>query len=205
MKNKEYNRISLPYQFLTKRFDLNQTYTYEEFHKCYNPKHYGVKGENLEVLRNFETIMFKQLFTEKHLKENSYSTQYLDSLLIKIEEKRICVHMELGQIFLYLLISKFEKGINQFLLLIDKLLKEHKGLIRLKDDNTKVIMNIDVFNSFNEQFEQIENYSLIFHLFAMTNSGYIMRDWNGNVEIYIRRINKLLETLKIFDFSKIEL
>jgi hypothetical protein len=68
--------------------------------------------------------MFKQLFTEKYIKENSYSNQYLDSILVKIEEERICVHLELGQIFLYLLISKFEKGINQFLLLIDKLLKD---------------------------------------------------------------------------------
>lgn len=205
MTNEHYNQISIPYQVLTKRFDPNQNYYFDNFYKCYNPKHYIVRDENLETLKKFENLTPRDIYTEEHLLAHPFGDKYLDSKLVVIEDKRICVLSELGQVFLYLLVSKFEKGINQFLVLVEKLQAEFPGLIRTKEDEKVVVMGNYLFDDLNYRFEQIENYGLIFHLFGKTNSGLLMQDWNKNIEIHKNKIKGLLDTLKIFDFSKVEL
>ncbi|WP_417860454.1 hypothetical protein [Winogradskyella sediminis] len=205
MTNEEYNQISIPYQVLTKRFDHNQNYYFDNFYKCYNPKHYIVKDENLETLKKFENLTPRDIYTKEHILAHPYGDKYLDSKLVVIEEKRICILSELGQVFLYLLVSKFENGINQFLELVEQLQTEFPGLIRTKEDEKVVVMGNYLFDDLNYRFEQIENYDLIFHLFGKTNSGLLMQDWNKNIEIHKTKIKGLLDTLKIFDFSKVEL
>lgn len=104
----EYDKISLLYQFLTKRFDVSQNYEYNRFYKCYNSKHYGVREENLITLKQFENLSYQEILTIEYIKSKTFGEEYLNSKLLRIEKNRVCVHNELGQVFLYLLVSKLE-------------------------------------------------------------------------------------------------
>ncbi|MGX1025296.1 hypothetical protein [Psychroflexus sp. MBR-150] len=205
MNKEEYNRLSIPYQFLTRRFYDRQTYHYEGFYKCFNPEHYIVKGEHLEVLQNFTDLSFREIYTEEHIQEHYFGDEYLNSKLVKIEEKKVCINSELGQVFLYLLVSKLQKGIEQYLNLIADLQNEYKGLVRTKEDGNIVEARIYLLDDLKHRFEEIENYPLVFHLLAQTNSGFLTRDRYDIVEINLRKIKGLLKTVKYFDFSKVEL
>ena len=176
-----------------------------DFYKCYNPKYYGVRDNHLETLKHFTDLSFRDLYTAEHIAEHHFGDNYLDSKLVKIEEERICLLAELGHVFLYLIVSKLKNGIGQYLELISQLQVEYKGLVRTKEDGKIVVMGIYLIEDLIYRFEQIENYRFIFHLLAKTNSGFLMRDWDNNVEINISRISGLLETVEHFDFSKVEL
>ena len=205
MTNDEYNKVCNLYQALTQRFDFSQNYGFDGFYKCFNPKHYAVRGENLETLKEIADLTFRDIYTEEHIANNHFGDNYLDSKFVVIEEKRICVIAELGHVFLYLLVSKLENGIKGFLELAHKLQSEHKYLIKLENENRTMRMKTYLFDEFNGQFEQIENYGFVFHLLGKTNSNFLMQDWNNNIEIHLNRISGLFKTLKGFDFSKIEL
>lgn len=205
MTYEQYHQICIPYQVLTKRFDPNQNYYFNNFYKCFNPKHYIVRDENLQTLKKFENLTPRDIYTEEYILTHPFGDRYLDSRLVVIEDKRICILSELGQVFLYLIVSKMDNEINQFLELVEVLKAEFPGLIRTKDDEKVVVMGNYLFDELNYRFEQIENYGLIFHLFGKTNSGLLMQDWNKNIEIHITKIKGLLDTLKNFDFSKVEL
>ncbi|MCW5518483.1 hypothetical protein J1N09_01440 [Aureitalea sp. L0-47] len=205
MTKEQYNKVCLLYQALTRRFDLSQNFYYDGFYKCFNPKHYAVRGENLETLKHFENLTFRDIYTDEHLAEHHFGDNYLDSKLVVVEEERICVIAELGQVFLYLLVSKLKNGIEQFLELVDKLQKEHKYLIRLEEDGRIMKMKTYLFDEFNGLFEQLENYGFVFHLLGKTNSSFLMQDWNNNIEIHLNRIRGLLKNVNSFDFSNVEL
>ncbi|MEO9513240.1 MAG: hypothetical protein ABJN84_13610 [Flavobacteriaceae bacterium] len=205
MTNEQYNQVCNLYQTLTQRFDLSKNYGYDGFYKCFNSKHYAVRGENLETLKHFENLTFRDIYTKEHLLAHHFGDNYLDSKLVVIEEKRICVIAELGQAFLYLLVSKLNNGIEQFLELVNKLQTEHKYLIRIEEDGRLIRMKSYLFNEFNSLFEQIENYHFIFHLLGKTNSSFLMQDWNNNIEIDLNRINGLLKSVNVFDFSQVTL
>ena len=88
--------------------------------------------------------------------------------------------------------------------MVEHLQAKYPGLIRSKNDEKVIVMGTYLFDDLNNRFEQIENYGLIFHLFGKTNSGLLMQDWSSNIEIHVNKINRLLETVNIFDFSKVE-
>lgn len=205
MTTKEYDRISLLYQFLTKRFHVNQNYQYDGYYKCYNPKYYGVREENLQTLEHFENLSYKDMFTEEYIKSKPFGEEYLNAKLVKIEEKRICVQTELGQILLYLLVSKLENSIKEFLSFLDSLKEQKLGLIKEREESKMYIIRLNDFNKLKPDLEKIKNFRFTFHLLAKTNSGFILRDWNENLEIHINKINDLVATLKNFDFTKVEL
>ncbi|WP_204346631.1 hypothetical protein [Psychroserpens algicola] len=203
MTSEEYDRLSIPYQVLTKRFYENQTYYNDGFYRCYNPKHYIVRDKHLEQLKRFTELSYRDIYTEEYINAYPFGDTYLDSKLVKIEEKRVCLSTELGQVFLYLLVSKLKKGITQYVELIKKLQDERKGLIKSKNDGNTVVIPIFFLESIKGQFEIIDNYKFVFHLLAKTNSGFLMRDWNSNIEVNLNRISGLLDSVKNFDFSKI--
>lgn len=205
MTSKEYDRISLLYQFLTKRFHVNQDYQYDGYYKCYNPKYYGVREENLQTLEHFENLSYKDLFTKGYINSKPFGEDYLNAKLVKIEEKRICAQTELGQILLYLLVSKLENSIKEFLSFLESLKEKKLGLIKEREEGKMYIISLNDFNRLQPVLEKIENFRFTFHLLAKTNSGFILRDWNENLEIHINKINDLIVTLKNFDFTKVEL
>ena len=187
------------------RFNENQHFYYEDYYKCFHPDYYIVRGEHLETLKHFENLSFKDLFTEERIKKFHYGNKYLNSKLVKIEEKRVCILAELGQTFLYLLASKLTKGIEQFLELLNTMYKEEKGLVRIAEEGRIMKMYFVSFERMSSRFEQIENFNFILHLLGKTNSGFIMQDWNKNIEFHIKKIEGLLENLKLYDFSKVTL
>ena len=206
MNNNEYDKISLAYQFLTNRFDVRQNYHYSNYYRCYDSNYYGVKGDRLETLKCFENLTLRDIYKKEHIESNYYGEEYLDSKLVVVKENQVCILSELGQVFLYLLVSQLEIGIKQFQALLLELNKEHKGFFRLEDDGKKMVVDVNMFeNEFKNQFEQIENYKYIIHLFGKTNSGFIMLNWNNYLEIHLNKINELLNSLDVFDFSKIDL
>lgn len=205
MTNEEYNRISMVYQFLTKRFDFSQTYQYDGFYRCFDVNHYGVSGQNLEVLKHFENLNLRHIYTTEHIASTQYSDEYLNANLLVIEENRVCVHSELGFIFLYILVYKLQNEIKSFLKLMYILKEKHTGLIRTSEDQRVFKMKVYLYDDFIPQFESIENYRYIFHLFAKTNSDFMVRNWNNEVEINMNKIEKLIETLKRFNFENIDM
>ena len=72
MSNEEYNRICSVYQVLTKRFDLNQDYNYENWFKCYNPNFYGVRSENLTVIKRFEDLTLRHIFSGEYIESHFF-------------------------------------------------------------------------------------------------------------------------------------
>lgn len=205
MTKEEYNRISIVYQFLTKRFDFSQTYQYDGFYRCFDTNHYGVSGENLEVLRHFENLNLRHIYSAEHIASVQYGDNYLNANLLVIEENRVCVHSELGFIFLYILVYKLQDGIKSFIELMYTLKEKYVGLIRTNEDKRIFKMKVYLYDDFIPQFESIENYKFIFHLFAKTNSNYMNRNWSNEVEVDMYKIEKLIKTLKMFNFENVEM
>ena len=201
MTSEEYDKLSIPYQVLTKRFYERQAYYYDGYYKCYNPKYHIVRDEHLELLKKFENLSYRDIYTDEYINSHLFGDVYLDSKLVKIEEERICLSTELGQVFLYLLVSKLENGITQYIQLIKELQDERKGLIRTKNDGNTVIIPIDFLENIQYLFDNIDNYKFVFHLLAKTNSGFLTRDWSNNVEVNLNRISGLLKSVKNFNFS----
>lgn len=206
MTTKEYDNLSLAYQFLTKRFDMRQDYYYNNFYRCYDSNCYGVREERLETLKCFENLTFRDLYKNEHIDSHYYGDNYLDAKVVVIKDNQVCILPELGQVIFYILISKLEIGIRQFQKLLLDLSKNDTTSFRQENNGEKIIVDINLLeNVYKNQFENIENYKFIIHLFGKTNSGIIMLKWNYELEINLSIINTLLDTLTIFDFSKVDL
>lgn len=200
-----YNKICIPYQVLTKRFIYNDRSFYNGFYKCYNPAHHIVRDENLETLRKFENLTFRDIYTEDRIKSQPYGDTYLDSKLVVVDEQNVCLSTELGQVLLYVLVSKLEEGITEFLDHCERFHNQYKDFIKLKDEGKIMKMKLYFWEDLRPNFDKILNFNLVFHLLAQTNSSLVMQDWNNNMEIHINKIKKMIDTLKIFDFSKVDL
>lgn len=205
MKIEEYNRISMLYQTLTRRFDIPRNYQYEGIYHSYNPDQYAVKGENLQTLRCFEHLTLRHILNPDYINDHLYSDVYLDSELLIIDENKIKVHGELGQILFYILISKLEPSIKSFIDLLNHLKNNHKGFIRSDDEDRIYKMKVYTYDDFVVQFEAIENYKFVYHLFGKTDSLLMMRNWDNEIEINVADINKILETVKKFNFQNVDL
>ena len=204
MNQEEYNKICLLYQVLTKRFDFNQNYNYEKWNKCYNPEFYGVKNEYLEVLKRFEDLTLRNLYTTEYINSTPFSDEYLDDILVKISDDKVCVHSELGLVTLYFLIYRLQEGINSFLQLLESIKNQYVGFIKTDNDNRIYKIKVYIYDDFIPQFENIKDFKLIFHLFSRTNSNYILLNWNNEVEIDVFKINKTLEGLLNFNFKNLD-
>ncbi|WP_294963593.1 hypothetical protein [uncultured Flavobacterium sp.] len=205
MTSQEYNKISKVYQCLTQRFDQSRNYQYDRFYKVYNSQCYIVEGENLEALKHFENLTLRHVYTGEYLESQHFGEDYKNSSLLVVEDGKVLVHAELGFIFLYILIFKMQEGIRKFLDLINELKDRHTGLIRSSDDGRILKMKVYLYDEFIPQFEAIPDFNLIFHLFALTNSNFMERNWDNEVEVYVDKIRKTLETLKIFNFDNINM
>ncbi|NUY79656.1 hypothetical protein HUK80_02015 [Flavobacterium sp. MAH-1] len=192
MTTEEYNNISMLYQFLTKRFDINQNYTSSDYHRCYHPNYYGVRGNGLEVLKRFEHLNFQDLYSEEYLKSQFYSQEYLTSKLVIIEENRVCVMPELGSILFYQLISMMKGGITEYLRQLKYIVENKIGIFRLSDDGDLLKFDLRSYENLLLKFEAIKDFNLFHHLFTKTNSNIIMLNWDNQVEIPIHEIEKFI-------------
>ena len=84
MTNEQYNQICAPYQVLTKKFDYNQNYYFDGYYKCYNPKHYIVRDENLKTLKCFENLTLRDIYTKEYLLAHPFGDKYLDAKLVVV-------------------------------------------------------------------------------------------------------------------------
>jgi hypothetical protein len=96
-------------------------------------------------------------------------------------------------------------GIEQFVKLVYKLGAEYPSLTRTKYNGDVILMKVHLLDDLKSRFDEIEDYKLIFYLFAETNSSYIIKNSKNDIEIKIYEISELLSTIKIYDFSKLEL
>lgn len=205
MTAEEYNRICLVYQFLTKRFNRSQIYQYDGFYRCYDPKYYRVRQEKLQTLKHFENLTLRHIYTGEYLASRPFGEEYINTNLVVVDEDKVCIHTELGYIFLYTLVYKLQDGISSFIALMHNLNETYRGLIKTTEDKKIFKMKVYLYDDFIPQFESIENYRLIFHLFAQTNSNFMVRNWENEVEVNIHKIEELLETLKIFNFQNLDM
>ncbi|KIA82424.1 hypothetical protein [Flavobacterium sp. AED] len=204
MGQEEYNKICLLYQVLTKRFDFNQNYNYDKWYKCYNIEFYGVKGNYLEVLKRFEDLTLRHIYTLEYISSVPFSDEYLDDILVKISGDKVGVHPELGLVTLYFLIYRLQEGISNFLLLLETIKNQYVGFIKTDYDNRIYKMKFYAYDEFIPQFENIKDFKLMFHLFSKTNSNYMSLNWNNEVEIDVFKINKTLESLQNFNFKNLD-
>lgn len=204
MSTEEYNRLCLLYQVLTKRFDLVQEYSYDRWFKCYNPNFYGVKGQYLETLTRFQELTLRHIYSENYIQSQHFSNEYLDDLVIKVGESKICVHSELGLVILHLLFYKLQIGINQFITLLDNILENSSGLIKTDEEKRVYKMKLYSYDEYIKQFENIQDYGFIFHLFGRTNSSYMTLNWNNEIEIDVFRIKQAILRLVNFNFENLE-
>ncbi|MFV8327754.1 hypothetical protein [Flavobacterium sp. ZS1P14] len=204
MDQEEYNKICLLYQVLTKRFDFNQNYNYDKWYKCYNADFYGVKNGYLEVLKRFENLTLRHIYTPEYVSSVPFSDEYLDDVLVKISDDKVRVLSELGLVTLYFLIYRLEEGINNFLQLLESIKKQYVGFIKIDNDNRIYKMKGYIYDELIPQFENIKDFKLMFHLFSKTNSNYMLLNWNNEVEIDVFKINKTLDSLQNFNFKYLD-
>lgn len=88
MTIEEYNRICIVYQFLTKRFDISQFYSYDGFYKCYDPNYYGVRGENRDALEHFENLNLRHVYNAEHITSRPYGENYINSNLVIVNRQQ---------------------------------------------------------------------------------------------------------------------
>jgi len=204
MTTEEYNKLSLLYQVLTKRFDLVQEYSYDRWFKCYNPNFYGVKGQYLETLKRFQQLTLRHIYKGNYIQSQNFSDEYLDDLVIRVEEHQICVHSELGLVILHILFYKLQTGIYQFITLLDIILEKSPALIKTDKEKRVYKLKLYTYDEYIQQFQNIQDYSFIFHLFGRTNSSYMTIDWNNEIEIDVFRIKQALMRLSNFNFENLE-
>lgn len=204
MNHEEYNKICLLYQVLTKRFDFNQNYNYDKWYKCYNADFYGVKNGCLEVLKRFEDLTLRRIYTPEYVSSVPFSDEYLDDILVKISDDKVLVLSELGLVILYFLIYRLQEGINNFLQLLESIKNQYIGFIKIDADDRIYRMKGYIYHEFIPQFENIKDFKLMFHLFSKTNSNYMSLNWNNEVEIDVFKINKTLESLQNFNFKNLD-
>lgn len=211
MTPQEYNRICKVYQFLTKRLDPSQNYHIDGFYRVYDSQHYGVRDEAFEGVRYFENLTLNYVFTKEYLAGQHFSKNYYfsngfsNSPMVVIKNDNISVHPELGFVFLYILIFKFQNGIIAFLDLLYQLNDKKTTLIRISEDGKTVKIKAYGYDDFVSVFEVIPNINLIFDFFLFTNSNFMIKNWNNEIEIQVIKIRNALDTLKIFNFDNMNM
>lgn len=204
MSTDEYNRICMLYQVFTKRFDLVQEYSYDRWFKCYNSNFYGVRGQNLETLSRFKELTLRHIYSGNYIQSQHFSDEYLDDLVVKVGENKVCVHSELGLVILHLLFYKLQTGINQFVNLLDIILENSPSLIKTDEEKRVYKMKLYSYDEYLPQFQNIQDYGFIFHLFGRTNSSYMTLNWNNEIEIDVFRIKQALLRLANFNFENLQ-
>ncbi len=203
MVNKKiYNRFSIPYQILTNRFISQRNYSSSGFYKCFGKENHIAKEEYLEPLRIFEGVKLKEVYIPKHIEEISFSESFLDAELIKITETKACFHKEFEHVLFYFIISMVKNEIEEYLKLLLNLQKNNQNAIKITEEGDFIAQSF-FWDSLTPKFRSIENYDIIFHFLARSNTAFFSRDSFGKIEIKLGRIKKILETVQCFDFSKI--
>lgn len=204
MTNEQYNFICRPFQFLTKRH-YNFQNIYDGEYKCYDPNMYGVRNEYLEFLNNFEHLTFRHIFTPEHIAVQIGLGIPVDSNLVVIEEKRICVHQELGSISFHILANKLKTGIESLINLLEQINLAHHKAIRTDENGNIFYMKMYTYNDFILDFENLPDYKYVKDLFYDTKSGVIDLNLENEIEFKIYRMKRIIDRLKIFNFENIQL
>jgi len=200
----EYNKICRVYQSLTKRFDNYQNYFFNGNYIVFDSEFYVVR-ENLDILRKFENLTIRHIYGADYIKSKPFGDSYLDSKLVVIEENKVMVNSEMGYILFYILIYKLAKGLEDFKKIISTLDTKYSGHISIEKETKTYKMSIGTYDKILAEFEKSEDLKLIVHLFSRTNSNFIVQNWNSQIEINMAKIEALSDTVKIFDFSNIQL
>lgn len=202
MTDKEYNFICLPFQFLTKRFHNFQN-LYEGVYECYDPKMYGVKGEYLKFLKNFQHLTFRHIFNEEKIVSQIALGIQVDIPLVVIEEKRICVHQELGFITLHILANKLKKGIEQLMTLLEEIKTKYPKSITTDEKGNIISLKMFQYDQFISEFENLSDYKYVKDLFYDSKSGIITLNVHNEIDFKIYKMKDILERLSIFNFGNI--
>lgn len=204
MTNEEYNFISMPFQFLTKRFS-NFQHVYYGVYKCYHPKMYGVRDEYLDFLKNFEHLTFRHIFTPEHIAVQVELGVDVDSNLVIIEENRICVHQELGSIAFHILANKLKVGIEKLIQLLEHIKQAHPNNMKSDENNNNYLLKLYAYNDFILAFENLPDYKYVKHLFYDTKSEVISLSLENEIIFKVYKMKRIIERLKIFNFHNIQL
>jgi hypothetical protein len=204
MTDQKYNFICLPFQFLTKRFNDFQN-IYDGEYKCYSPNVYGVKNEYLEFLKNFENLTFRHIFSQEHLASQIALGIPVDSNLVIIEEDRIRVHQELGNIILHILANQLKNGIEKLIELIEKIKLEHPTYIKTDKDENIFSMKMYRYDEFIADFENLPDYKYVKHLFYDSKTGIITLSLENEIDFKLYKMRKIIKRLTIFNFTNIPL
>ena len=200
----EYERIVTMYEFLTDRYGYYSSYTFENFYKCFDPKHNGVKGNNLEILKKFENLKMREVFTVVKINNIQYGSQYLDAALVNIKPGKVCIHPEMGYIFLGLIVHNLKSTIETFIKELELLNKKFDPLIKLSKDGRVIKMSGHTYDEFEPNFRKIEDYGKLFRFIAETNSHIMYRNTDNVLEINISKMKEMIKNLSKIDFSKID-
>ena len=201
----EFEDIVVMYEFLTNRWGFIHSYSYEGFYRCFDKNHNGVKGNNLKILKEFEELTMREVFKEESINGISYGDKFLDAKLVKDEEKKVCIHPEMGFIFLEIIVQRLKNTMNIFLERLEILNKNYTDLVKKSEDGYFIRMSGNTYDQFQPQFEKIENYDFLFRFIALTHSQIMYRNMDNVLEINVSKMNDMIKNLSKIDFKKIRI
>ncbi len=163
----------------------------------------GGTSENLKVLKRFENFIVADFFTEKELKKKPSFRDYFNSKLIIIELEKIRINSHLGWFAFFIIIEKLKESILEFVKLIESTFIKYnnKGHIRYDKYNKTYYFKDYIYNENISDFERINDFKLVFNLFANTDIDVIYTK-NREIIINIGKIEKYLVDLEKYNFEK---
>lgn len=174
----------------------------DDFYECFSVKCQSI---SIKVLEPFTKIAYKDIYTKKYFNENikelNFKDTFLNSKLIKYEQEKLYFYKSLREVIFYLIISKLGKGIEQFLNVLNVLNKNEEYF---NSNGNFIKLSSKLLDKSRSQFEEVENYQLIFHLFTENISDIIIKNDEQIVKIQISRIKELLNTAQNYNFQNLD-
>jgi hypothetical protein len=206
MDDDKYNKLGRLFQFINNDFS-QRNYNYGGFngnYKTYCIDDVQFPEDTLQLINKLMLINVVDFYEIEYLKSNNYPEKYYNAEVVKKSDTLYGFHYQLPNILFHYIFNQLKDAALQFLSVIES--KEFKAEFNCCSMRDKYIfqypthMHDQIFKYLDSR---IENFYLLHHQFNfLSDISYN----DGRTTIYkLKRIEKVIDSLKGFDFKKINL
>ncbi len=167
--------------------------------QCFDSVHIVMKDENRELLEFFSDLTYRDIYKEE-IKDITDS--YLNLKLVEFKDNnKVCVSKGFSYILFDFLTFNLQDDIRKYIEMIKYLESDSSSQTKRKTSNDNILIKSEIYkNSLEDKFGELKDCYLVSKFLPNRD---LVRGWYSQFEINLQGIEKVLETVKHYDFSKV--